>query len=136
MNNVENISNLEKMIAVGKILYGDNWQSPLSRALGVSDRTIRNYVAGETQVPVGVSCRLLSVINEEIGKLNAAIAVIENDKINDPESVNIKLITEIVDRHAYENEQYRLAAIDAVNNSIGEDAFLSDLDAVAIKFSI
>ena len=32
--------------AAGEALYGRQWQSPLSRDLGVTDRTIRNWAAG------------------------------------------------------------------------------------------
>ncbi len=31
---------------VGGALYGPSWQTPLSEALGVSDRTVRRWVAG------------------------------------------------------------------------------------------
>lgn len=32
--------------AAGKALYGPRWQVPLSRDLGVSDRTMRRWAAG------------------------------------------------------------------------------------------
>jgi hypothetical protein len=31
---------------VGRLLYGEHWQTPLAAALGVSDRTIRYWLAG------------------------------------------------------------------------------------------
>lgn len=37
--------------AAGLALYGDNWQSPMSRALGVSDRTVRRWAGGQSAVP-------------------------------------------------------------------------------------
>jgi len=34
---------------VGEALYGSRWQSDLARALGVTDRTVRRWAAGEWQ---------------------------------------------------------------------------------------
>lgn len=37
--------------SAGEALYGPRWQTELARALGVSDRTVRRWVAGATPVP-------------------------------------------------------------------------------------
>lgn len=39
---------------VGEALYGPTWQTPMSEALGVSDRTIRRWVSGDFAIPNGV----------------------------------------------------------------------------------
>lgn len=38
---------------IGKTLYGLQWQSDLARELGVADRTIRRWVAGDFEMPAG-----------------------------------------------------------------------------------
>jgi hypothetical protein len=38
---------------IGEALYGPNWQTPLSVALGVSDRTVRYWTEGR-HIPAGV----------------------------------------------------------------------------------
>lgn len=38
----------------GACLYGERWQSPLARDLGVSDRSVRAWVAGTRSIPEGV----------------------------------------------------------------------------------
>ncbi|RWI67699.1 MAG: hypothetical protein EOR19_30455 [Mesorhizobium sp.] len=48
---------------VGKALYGRQWQAPLSRDLGVTDRTIRNWSAGHG-CPHDIRSRLLPVLRE------------------------------------------------------------------------
>ena len=48
------MNNYEKLAAVGQLLCGANWQSTMAKYLGVSDRTIRNFVAGKT-VPENIS---------------------------------------------------------------------------------
>ncbi len=40
--------------AVGEALFGPLWQTPLSEALGVSDRTVRRWAAGDFDIPEGV----------------------------------------------------------------------------------
>lgn len=41
----------ERLIAVGETLYGERWQAPLARELGVLERTMRRWVAEEWPVP-------------------------------------------------------------------------------------
>jgi len=36
---------------LGTALFGKDWQSPLSRKIGVSDRTVRYWAAGTRKVP-------------------------------------------------------------------------------------
>lgn len=39
----------ELLERAGRALYGDRWQSALARHLGISDRTMRRYVAGDVE---------------------------------------------------------------------------------------
>lgn len=39
---------------IGEALYGAEWQTPLSQAVGVSDRSVRRWAAGTDEVPPGV----------------------------------------------------------------------------------
>ncbi|HHS9765165.1 TPA: hypothetical protein ACTW94_000430 [Raoultella ornithinolytica] len=128
------MNNLEKLRAVGEAVYGDKWQSPLSRALGISDRTVRNFVSGKSQ-PENLSNRLLEAMKLEMGKIKAAIDIINSDKLRG-DDITIELITQIADRYEYSDEQDRKAAIDAMNNAVYEETFLSDLEAIAIRLAI
>lgn len=49
---------LALLIATGQALYGQQWQSALSRDLGVSDRTMRRWVAESRPLPDGVRADL------------------------------------------------------------------------------
>ncbi|HFP9201492.1 hypothetical protein WH835_11365 [Raoultella planticola] len=127
------MNNLEKLRAVGEAVYGDKWQSALSRALGISDRTVRNFLSGKSQ-PENLSNRLLDAMELEMGKIKAAIDIINSDKLRG-DDITIEIITQITDCYEYADEQDRKAAIDAMNNAVYEETFLSDLDAIANKFS-
>lgn len=48
----------------GEALYGPRWQTDLARDLGVSDRTIRRWVAGADEPPSGVYLDLLRITQE------------------------------------------------------------------------
>lgn len=129
------MNNVEKMSKVGEAVYGSNWQSPLSRALGINDRTIRRYAAGTSNIGSEFSERLLSAMEHEMNKLKTAIEIIESDKING-DDVSIEMIAEIVDGYEYLDEMARQHAIDAVNNSVYPVTYLSDLHSVAQKFAV
>ena len=55
---------------VGESLYGARWQTDLSRDLGVSDRTVRRWVAGADDVPEGVYMDLHRLVTERAARLD------------------------------------------------------------------
>jgi len=66
----------EKLTECGLALYGQTWQTQLGNALGTDSRRIRQWLAGERPVPIGVwtDIKLLAEqrkqqIDELIGKL-------------------------------------------------------------------
>ncbi len=48
----------------GKALFGASWQSELSRALGVADRTVRRWAAGTSPVPESVAGEIAKLLSE------------------------------------------------------------------------
>lgn len=56
--------------ACGRALYGEQWQSPLSRDLDVSDRTMRRWVAGDTPIPMGLNVDLLRLLTERAADID------------------------------------------------------------------
>lgn len=47
---------------VGEALYGPRWQSDLARDLGITDRTMRRWAAGASEIPAGVQDDLRRLI--------------------------------------------------------------------------
>ena len=39
---------------LGAVLFGPQWQSPLGRALGINQRTVQRWAAGESKPPATV----------------------------------------------------------------------------------
>ncbi|EBP3998234.1 hypothetical protein S301_05945 [Salmonella enterica subsp. enterica] len=127
------MNNTEKLMAVGKLVYGDNWQSPVSRDIGVDSRTIRYALKGEREIN-HLSSRLKEALEQKAEKLKSAIEIINSDKICG-DDVTIEMICEIAGRYQYPDEMIQKHVIDAMNNAIYQTTYLSDLDAIARKFS-
>lgn len=63
--------------SAGEALYGERWQSPLSRDLGVTDRTVRNWAAGRHDCPDDLPARLLLILRERGESVKKLTALIE-----------------------------------------------------------
>lgn len=63
----------------GEALYGRQWQTPLSRDLGVTDRTVRNWAAGYGS-PSDLPDRLLPLLRAHADQLGYVIALIERNQ--------------------------------------------------------
>lgn len=129
------MDNLEKMIKVGEIAFGKNWQSPLARYLGVSDRTIRNFISGASRTPADLSGRLLVALEAKQAEIEAAIALIDSDCVRG-DSISIEMLGDIADKFAYSDEQDKKSAIDEMNNAVYEVTHLSDLEQIAKNWSV
>ena len=63
----------------GEALYGERWQTPLSRDLGVTDRTIRNWAASRHDCPDDLSARLLGVLRTRGENMSHLISRLEQE---------------------------------------------------------
>lgn len=54
----------------GEALFGPRWQSDMARELGVSDRTIRDWLSGAADVPRGVYGDLFRLVVERAANLD------------------------------------------------------------------
>ena len=58
----------------GEALYGERWQSPLARDLGVTSRAVRHWCAGRHGCPSDIADRLLPLV-EERGEVLRSVAI-------------------------------------------------------------
>lgn len=74
---IRNMSGKEDILQVmGEALYGRQWQTPLSRDLQITDRTIRNWAAGVGR-PVDLADRILPLLRVRQEQLQHVIALAE-----------------------------------------------------------
>lgn len=67
----------DELAQAGRALFGERWQSPLARALGMGDRHMRRLAAGETPVSAGIA----RDVTRLLGRLRAGQALDEIDKL-------------------------------------------------------
>lgn len=65
----------------GQALYGAQWQSALSRALGVADRTVRRWAANPANVHNIVREDLIPLIDVRIDELSRVRAVLKDQAL-------------------------------------------------------
>lgn len=63
--------NSAQLAEAGRTLFGDQWQTPLSRMLCVADRTVRRWYAGTMPVPAGT----VEAIRQAVDAKRAAATV-------------------------------------------------------------
>lgn len=59
----------DKLSKAGSALYGSRWQSEMARELGVSDRTVRRWVSGDSPVPDTAYDALRRLVAERVALL-------------------------------------------------------------------
>lgn len=59
----------EDLKDVGPLLFGSLWQTDLAKSLGVSDRTVRRWVAKDSPIPPNVWLEIASLCEERAGYL-------------------------------------------------------------------
>lgn len=65
---------VDQLTAIGTALYGSQWQSALARDLGVADRTMRRWVAGESPIPTGIIADLHRLLRERQMDIKTVLA--------------------------------------------------------------
>lgn len=59
----------ELLIRIGVALYGPRFQRELAAALGVNERTVRRWVAGDTSTPATIENDLRKLVQERSAML-------------------------------------------------------------------
>lgn len=125
----------EKIQKVGQVVYGNRWKSPLSREMKVDLKTFRRFLSGERYLPKNISSLLLQSMAQELAKINTAIEIINSDKLQ-RKSITPDLIERIANQYDYACQKDYKSAIEAMQNAVFDETYLSGLAAVALRFSL
>ncbi|ECF4097422.1 hypothetical protein ABX050_003855 [Salmonella enterica] len=81
------MNNVEKLIIAGVSAFGPRWQSDTAAALGVSDRTIRHWLAKKHPTPSNIPGELLEILKIRKMEIEEAIAFLsqESDPVEQTE---------------------------------------------------
>lgn len=56
----------DELAQVGRLLFGERWQSDLARALGTSARMMRYWVAGTHSCPPDIRPRMVALLQRRV----------------------------------------------------------------------
>jgi hypothetical protein len=60
----------EELGRVGRALFGDQWQTPLARALDMSERSVRFMLAGDRGIHAGIVADLVKILEARGAELH------------------------------------------------------------------
>ena len=60
---------------IGRLLYGDHWQSALARDLAVSDRTVRRWLAGTSAIPESAEHGLRKALEKRLDEIGGVLGI-------------------------------------------------------------
>ncbi|WP_182333661.1 transcriptional regulator [Stenotrophomonas acidaminiphila] len=63
----------------GKLLFGERWQSELARAIGVTDRLVRMWVAGKSPPRPAVRGKIVELLRARQEEITAVLRALEAD---------------------------------------------------------
>ena len=68
----------EQLRRAGEALYGSRWQSDLARTLGVGDRRVREWAAGDRRTPPGVWADIASLLRQRQSDISTLLADLDH----------------------------------------------------------
>lgn len=76
----------ELISKIGSTLYGERWQGDLARALGVKDRTVRYWVAGQGAIKQGVWDEIVALLSNKAADAQTALELIKTLRPSEPKT--------------------------------------------------
>lgn len=73
------MTTIPDLALVGEALYGPLWRTELARQLGVTYRTMRRWLAGQSPIPAGIARDLAVLITAAEKRLAAARAMLDGE---------------------------------------------------------
>jgi len=67
------VSTPHRLARIGRVLYGERWQTSLAADLHVADRTIRRWVAGDAPIPASAEADLRQIMARRIAEIGGMI---------------------------------------------------------------
>ena len=84
------MNDIQKLKMIGLSMFGEQWQSAIAKKLGVNDRTVRRWVAGEIQINQNIFADLQRAIIERQRQLQLTLRILKHGELLLGQTVNIK----------------------------------------------
>ena len=85
------MNDIQKLEMIGLAIFGEQWQSAIAKKLGVNDRTVRRWAAGDIQIiSKNIFADLERVLVQRQADLRLTLRVLRHGELFVGETVNIK----------------------------------------------
>ena len=84
------MNDIQKLEMIGVAMFGEQWQSAIAKKLGVNDRTVRRWAAGEIQINQNIFADLQRAIIERQRQLQLTLRILKHGELLLGQTVNIK----------------------------------------------
>ncbi len=84
------MNDIQKLEMIGAAMFGEQWQSAIAKKLGVNDRTVRRWAAGDIQINQNIFTDLECALVQRQADLRLTLRVLRHGKLFAGETVNIK----------------------------------------------
>ncbi|WP_158784179.1 hypothetical protein [Pantoea sp. BAV 3049] len=91
---MDNDEKIELLTRAGETAYGQNWKSELARFMGINDRSVRQWAAGERRIPASVIRGMVSHLRDRAALMNSETDRLVRDMHydRDPEFTALKVL--------------------------------------------
>lgn len=84
------MNDIQKLEMIGVAMFGEQWQSAIAKKLGVNDRTVRRWAAGDIQINQNIFADLERALIQRQSDLRLTLRVLRHGELFVGEIVNIK----------------------------------------------
>lgn len=84
------MNDIQKLEMIGLAMFGEQWQSAIAKKLGVNDRTVRRWAAGDIQINQNIFADLERALVQRQKDLRLTLRVLRHGELFVGETVNIK----------------------------------------------
>lgn len=84
------MNDIQKLEMIGVAMFGEQWQSAIAKKLGVNDRTVRRWAAGEIQINQNIFADLERALVQRQKDLRLTLRVLRHGELFTDGTVNIR----------------------------------------------
>lgn len=109
------MNDIQKLEMIGLAMFGEQWQSAIAKKLGVNDRTVRRWAAGDIQINQNIFADLERALIQRQSDLRLTLRVLRHGELFTGETVNTKHL-----KNALEDECSNYSDNDSFSDFVDE----------------
>jgi len=109
------MNDIQKLEMIGLSMFGEQWQSAIAKKLGVNDRTVRRWAAGDIQINPNIFADLERALVQRQADLRLTLRVLQHGELFVGKTVNIKHL-----KNALADESYNYSDMSSFSDFVDE----------------